>query len=100
METSSISRREILKGTGALIVSFNFFGALPQILAQSARSDHRRASGDVARFLAGGRPGWRRHGIHQQGRSWYRHWDRARTNRRGRTRRANLQNYNGYWRHR
>jgi CO/xanthine dehydrogenase Mo-binding subunit len=36
METRTISRREILKGTGALIVSFNFFGAIPQILAQSA----------------------------------------------------------------
>jgi nicotinate dehydrogenase subunit B len=36
MESRTISRREILKSTGALIVSFNFFGAIPQILAQSA----------------------------------------------------------------
>src|ERR1700688_4026387 len=36
METKAISRRQLLKGTGALIVSFNFFGTVPRLLAQSA----------------------------------------------------------------
>jgi nicotinate dehydrogenase subunit B len=36
METKSISRRELLKGTGALIVSFSFFGPVSRALAQSA----------------------------------------------------------------
>ena len=35
METKAISRRQILKGTGALIVSFNLFGPITRILAQS-----------------------------------------------------------------
>ena len=38
MQTKAISRRELIKGTGALVVSFNFFGPLAGILAQSADS--------------------------------------------------------------
>jgi nicotinate dehydrogenase subunit B len=36
METKTISRRDLLKGTGALIVSFSFFGPASKALAQSA----------------------------------------------------------------
>src|SRR6267154_4261878 len=36
METKAISRRDLLKGTGALIVSFSFFGSASNALAQSA----------------------------------------------------------------
>src|SRR5579862_102910 len=38
METKSISRRDLLKGSGALIVSFSFFGAVSKALGQSAVS--------------------------------------------------------------
>jgi nicotinate dehydrogenase subunit B len=36
METSTISRRELLKGTGALVVSFSLFGPATRALAQAA----------------------------------------------------------------
>src|SRR5438270_12202534 len=36
METSTISRRELLKGTGALVVSFSLFGSVSRALAQAA----------------------------------------------------------------
>src|SRR5689334_9702099 len=36
METSTISRRELLKGTGALVVSFSLFGPAARALAQAA----------------------------------------------------------------
>jgi nicotinate dehydrogenase subunit B len=36
MNVKSISRRQILKGTGALVVSFNFFGPISRVLAQGA----------------------------------------------------------------
>ena len=35
METKQISRRQFVKGTGALIVSFNFLGPVSRVLAQS-----------------------------------------------------------------
>ncbi len=35
--TASISRRDMLKGAGALIVSFNLFGSVSQIFAQGAQ---------------------------------------------------------------
>jgi nicotinate dehydrogenase subunit B len=35
METKSISRRDLLKGSGALVVSFSFFGAVSKALGQS-----------------------------------------------------------------
>ncbi|MBZ5659475.1 MAG: molybdopterin-dependent oxidoreductase [Acidobacteriia bacterium] len=35
MNTKTISRRDLLKGSGALIVSFSFFGTASQLLAQS-----------------------------------------------------------------
>ena len=38
METSTISRRELLKGTGALVVSFSLFGPAARALAQAAAS--------------------------------------------------------------
>ena len=34
METKFISRRDLLKGTGVLIVSFSFFGRVSNALAQ------------------------------------------------------------------
>ena len=34
METKSISRRDLLKGTGVLIVGFSFFGPVTRVLAQ------------------------------------------------------------------
>src|SRR5215468_2119988 len=34
METKSISRRDLLKGTGVLIVGFSFFGTATKVLAQ------------------------------------------------------------------
>ena len=36
METSTVSRRELLKGTGALVVSFSLFGPSARALAQAA----------------------------------------------------------------
>lgn len=42
METREISRRQFVKGTGALIVSFNFWGPVSRVLAQTenfARTD-------------------------------------------------------------
>jgi len=36
MDSKTISRRDILKGTGALIVSFSFFGSVSNALGQSA----------------------------------------------------------------
>ncbi len=36
METGTISRRELLKGTGALVVSFSLFGPTARALAQAA----------------------------------------------------------------
>lgn len=36
METKSISRRDILKATGVLVVSFNFFGPVSDVLAQTS----------------------------------------------------------------
>ncbi len=36
METKSISRRDLLKGSGALIVSFSLFGAVSKALGQAA----------------------------------------------------------------
>ena len=36
MDAKTISRREYLKSTGALIVSFSFSGLVSQALAQSA----------------------------------------------------------------
>jgi nicotinate dehydrogenase subunit B len=36
METNTISRRELLKGTGALVVSFSLFGPAARALAQAA----------------------------------------------------------------
>ena len=34
METKSISRRDLLKSTGVLIVGFSFFGSAARVLAQ------------------------------------------------------------------
>src|ERR1700680_3413938 len=36
METNAISRRQVLKGAGALIVSFSMFERVSRVLAQSA----------------------------------------------------------------
>ncbi|HYL61882.1 MAG TPA: hypothetical protein VE077_04605, partial [Candidatus Methylomirabilis sp.] len=38
MQTRTISRREYLKSTGALIVSFSFSGPVSRVLAQSSTS--------------------------------------------------------------
>jgi len=34
METKTISRRDLLKNTGILVVSFSFFGSVSRVLAQ------------------------------------------------------------------
>ena len=53
METKTISRRQLLKSTGALIVSVNFFGAVPRILAQAAApSDAGLQPGSLDSWLA------------------------------------------------
>jgi nicotinate dehydrogenase subunit B len=44
METSTISRRELLKGTGALVVSFSLFGPAARALAQTAVGGEPEAS--------------------------------------------------------
>src|ERR1700733_5838701 len=36
METKSISRRDLLKGTGVLVVGFSFFGGAAKVLAQGS----------------------------------------------------------------
>ena len=41
MDTKSISRRQLLKGTGALVVSFSFWGPVSQALAQGAAQSGR-----------------------------------------------------------
>jgi len=35
MDTRQISRRQFVKGTGALVVSFNLFGSVSRVLAQA-----------------------------------------------------------------
>ena len=44
METSTISRRELLKGTGALVVSFSLFGSATRALAQAAAAGEPEAT--------------------------------------------------------
>ncbi|PYU22506.1 MAG: xanthine dehydrogenase family protein molybdopterin-binding subunit [Acidobacteria bacterium] len=44
METSTISRRELLKGTGALVVSFSLFGSVSRALAQAAAGGEPEAT--------------------------------------------------------
>ena len=44
METSTISRRELLKGTGALVVSFSLFGPAARALAQAAAGEEPEAA--------------------------------------------------------
>ena len=44
MESSTISRRELLKGTGALVVSFSLFGPAARALAQAAAGGEPEAA--------------------------------------------------------
>jgi len=48
METKAISRRQLLKGTGALVVSFSFWGPVTQALGQAAFGQAARPSGASA----------------------------------------------------
>ena len=62
IDTKTISRRQILKGTGALVVAFNLFDPISQVFAQvapgapGARSDEPQA-GALDSWIAIGRDG-------------------------------------------
>ena len=47
METKSISRRQLLKGTGALVVGFSFWGPASRAFAQAAGQSAVTGSGDL-----------------------------------------------------
>ncbi len=92
METKSISRRQLLKGTGALVVGFSFWGpagiaaaAFGQAAGQgppataattmpSDAGDLDAAQLDSWLAIAAGR---KSHGLHQQGGAGHRRGDRA-----------------------
>jgi len=52
METSTISRRELLKGTGALVVSFSLFGPAARALAQAAAGGGEPEAASLDSWLA------------------------------------------------
>ena len=52
METSIISRRELLKGTGALVVSFSLFGPAARALAQAAAGGGEPEAASLDSWLA------------------------------------------------
>jgi nicotinate dehydrogenase subunit B len=52
METSTISRRELLKGTGALVVSFSLFGSAARVLAQAAAGSGEPEAASLDSWLA------------------------------------------------
>lgn len=52
METSTISRRELLKGTGALVVSFSLFGPAARALAQAAAGSGEPEAASLDSWLA------------------------------------------------
>ena len=52
METSTISRRELLKGTGALVVSFSLFGPAARALAQAAVGSGEPEAASLDSWLA------------------------------------------------
>jgi nicotinate dehydrogenase subunit B len=52
METSTISRRELLKGTGALVVSFSLFGSAARVLAQAAAGGGEPEAASLDSWLA------------------------------------------------
>src|SRR5580704_4864106 len=52
METSTISRRELLKGTGALVVSFSLFGPAARALAQVAGGSGEPEAASLDSWLA------------------------------------------------
>src|SRR6266566_3919770 len=52
METSTISRRELLKGTGALVVSFSLFGPAARALAQAAAGGGEPEASSLDSWLA------------------------------------------------
>ena len=86
MKTIELSRRQFLKGTGALIVSFNLFPpAIRPLRAGDSRS-RKRSGPDVTRFLARHRAGRHRYGLQRQGGPWYGRRDRAGADRRRRAR--------------
>jgi CO/xanthine dehydrogenase Mo-binding subunit len=57
METSTISRRELLKGTGALVVSFSLFGPAARALAQAAAGGGEPEAASLDSWLAIGQDG-------------------------------------------
>ena len=57
METSIISRRELLKGTGALVVSFSLFGPAARALAQAAAGGGEPEAASLDSWLAIARDG-------------------------------------------
>ena len=52
METSTISRRELLKGTGALVVSFSLFGPAARAFAQAAAAGGEPEAASLDSWLA------------------------------------------------
>src|SRR5207245_4724737 len=52
METSTISRRELLKGTGALVVGFSLFGPAARALAQAAAGGGEPEASSLDSWLA------------------------------------------------
>jgi nicotinate dehydrogenase subunit B len=52
METGTISRRELLKGTGALVVSFSLFGSAARALAQAAAGGGEPEAASLDSWLA------------------------------------------------
>jgi nicotinate dehydrogenase subunit B len=52
MESSTFSRRELLKGTGALIVNFSLFGAAARALAQASAAGSEPEAASLDSWLA------------------------------------------------
>src|SRR2546430_7318802 len=48
METKAISRRQLLKGSGALVVSFSFLGPVAQAFSQAAGAGNGAGSATAA----------------------------------------------------
>src|SRR5260370_8848106 len=57
VNTKSISRRQLLKGSGALVVSFSLYGPLSRVLAQSEEAPEARPVAvervDLGTFIPG-----------------------------------------------
>ena len=59
MESSTFSRRELLKGTGALIVNFSLFGPAARALAQASAAGSEPEAASLDSWLAVAQDGCR-----------------------------------------